>query len=417
MAKIVACIMGQNCEKFIGMCLSSVKDADAIVYCDGGSTDGTHQKIIDINDKVNFIANKYDQEDPKMNGKQRNFYLDYLQKNYSDYWALCLDADEVVEDFTKIKEFVEQAQNGVYSVKMRHLIGDLAHEDNTTNEHFVLNRLFQIRYAKEYPLVEHPVLQPRDKSPIGATKCTTIWHLAYCPNMWDIKKRYECHLKKSNMHTPEFLANWYKDHLFGTYPKKRFNPVELPKVILDEFGIDKDELYFENRGLEVKHCIMVNQWNRFFEPKSITDVGCGKGPYLYSWESMVPGGVLAGYEISKYAIDNKLCDTHIFNEDITKMTTKYAVGVDLVTAIDILEHLAYDDIHIAINNLINMSDDAILISVPVLGDPNLDADPTHIIKETKEWWIKQFTDKGLKLIETPDHFLFKDQILIFERNI
>jgi len=37
MNKLVVTIMGQNCEKFIGMCLDSVKDADAIVYCDGGS--------------------------------------------------------------------------------------------------------------------------------------------------------------------------------------------------------------------------------------------------------------------------------------------------------------------------------------------------------------------------------------------
>ena len=41
MEKLVVVIMGQNCEKFIGMCLESVKESDAIVYCDGGSTDGT----------------------------------------------------------------------------------------------------------------------------------------------------------------------------------------------------------------------------------------------------------------------------------------------------------------------------------------------------------------------------------------
>ena len=41
MDKLVVCIMGQNCEKFIPMCLESVKEADAIVYCDGGSYDET----------------------------------------------------------------------------------------------------------------------------------------------------------------------------------------------------------------------------------------------------------------------------------------------------------------------------------------------------------------------------------------
>jgi len=56
----------------------------------------------------------------------------------------------------------------------------------------------------------------------------------------------------------------------------------------------------------------------------------------------------------------------------------------------------------------------ILISVPFKGNPNLEADPTHIIKEDRDWWIKQFTDKGMKLIETPNNFLYKHQILIFK---
>ena len=85
-----------------------------------------------------------------------------------------------------------------------------------------------------------------------------------------------------------------------------------------------------------------------------------------------------------------------------------------VLAFDVLEHLNYKDLDKAINNLVKSTNKHILISVPVLGDPNLEADPTHIIKEDKEWWIKQFTDKRLKLIPTPEHFQFKEQIMIFE---
>ena len=48
MNKIVAGIMGQNCERFIDMCLESVKDADAIVYLDGGSTDKTIQIVYEF---------------------------------------------------------------------------------------------------------------------------------------------------------------------------------------------------------------------------------------------------------------------------------------------------------------------------------------------------------------------------------
>src|SRR3990167_6995138 len=97
--KLVVCIMGQNCEKFIGMCLESLKDADAVVYCDGttiGRTDDGTMQFIRINyPYVYIIQNTYYQEDKAMNGKQRNFYLNYLKENYPDYWVLCLDADEV----------------------------------------------------------------------------------------------------------------------------------------------------------------------------------------------------------------------------------------------------------------------------------------------------------------------------------
>ena len=72
--KIVTVIMGQNCEKFIGMCLESVKDSDAIVYCDGGSDDRTMEIASRFSAKydmgvVRIIQNEYDQGDLGMNGK------------------------------------------------------------------------------------------------------------------------------------------------------------------------------------------------------------------------------------------------------------------------------------------------------------------------------------------------------------
>jgi len=53
--------------------------------------------------------------------------------------------------------------------------------------------------------------------------------------------------------------------------------------------------------------------------------------------------------------------------------------------------------------------------VPVIGNPALEIDPTHIIKESEEWWLSQFEKRGLKLIKTPDNFLYKEQVYIFEK--
>ncbi len=418
--KLVVVVMGENCERTIDMCLESVKEADAIVYCDGGSDDDTMDKIGEFNglgDHVlcAVINNDYNQQDKGMNGKQRNFYLDYIKKNYPDYWCLVLDADEVVSDLNEIKKFIQVMPRGVYSPKMRHLIGDLSQEDATKEEHFVLHRLFHISMADYYPEKEHPVLIPAQENkviPYGGTDCTTIWHLAYCPGIFDIKKRYENHSKKSTIHTAEYLKNWYHQHLFGKYPTKSVNPIDLPKSLLDNFGIDKDEIYFANRGLEVKHFLDAIHWKEFFKCKTVCLFGCGKGPRVYALENL--GIDATGIEISEYAVKNGFIPHKITIADIIKEMPHKNCD-DLVTAYDVLEHIDYNQLDKVINNIIQISKKHILISVPFKETPNCDNDPTHIIKEDRDWWIKKFTDKGLKEVKVPEHFIAKEQLLIFKK--
>ncbi len=418
MAKLIVTIMGQNCEKFIGMCLDSVKDADAIIYCDGGSKASFWEymsKTIKPGvkySKFHNIQNKWNPEDPQMNGKQRNFYLKYLKENYPDDWALCLDADELVEDLQKIKDFINKRDPGMYNVKMRHFIGNIGHEDATKPVHIVPGRLFKISEAKGYPLHSHPVLEGELRD---ACLDTTIWHMGHLPveYMDYILKRYNQHAEDSVIHNQNFLKQWKLSHLFGQYPAKLINPVELPKQILDRYEIDKDEFYFANRGLEVKHFIDAIHWKEFFKCESVIEFGCGKGPRVFAMQSI--GIDAKGYEISNFAISNKLCKK-IWEANITEDAPICGLPEqDLSIGYDILEHIEYSKLDKAIYNIIKTTKKYILISVPVLGDPNLEADPTHIIKEDKEWWIKKFTDKELKLIPTPEHFLYKEQIMIFEK--
>ena len=472
MDKLVVIIMGQNCEKFIDMCLESVKDADAIVYCDGGSTDGTllylrknnfefetilreieedmfnREKCLDH--KYKIIENKYDQEDREMNGKQRNFYLNYLKENYPNDWCLVLDADEVVEDLSKIKEFIQSSPEAIYSVKMRHFQQDLGHEDALVPEHFVPNRLFKISEADEYPLVEHPVLKEkynhstilennklkgdnyglinykRDNQEgfayLGKTWCTVIWHLAYIPNLWEIKRRYDSHLKKSDMHTPEFLKKWYYAHLFGEYPKSSIILTDIPEVILNKFGVNKDELYFKDRNIDLKHPLMVQQWNNYFKPESVLDLGCGRGPYLYFWRWFIPNNAF-GIELSTWAFENAFLDKNIYmaNGDICdenmyerRDSEDNIINWDLITAIDVLEHLDNTQLDKAMKNIVKYGK-RFLFSVPVIGDPNLTNDKTHKQFRSREDWIRLWESFGIKIIETPKEWLFGHQLFIGER--
>lgn len=426
MNKLVVCIMGQNCKKFIGMCLESVKDADAIVYCSGGSKFEKDREIIDGNfyndnaipivlkSKAKIIQNKYNQEDIGMNGKQRNFYLNYLKENYEGWFALCLDADEVVSDLSKIKEVINSKDMletfGVCSVKMRHFQQDLGHEDATQEEHYVLNRLFKINNVDKYPEVEHPVLQPKENFGHSTTNCTTIWHLAYIPNLWSIKKRYENHMKKSNMHTPEYLKSWYYGHLFGNYPSKPITfAIDVPGVILKEFGIDPDEIYFmTHKNLETKHFMMLKQWTDLFKPKNILDLGCGLG--LFGHVANYLNIPYTGLELSEWAVKN----TPIKNIKQGDMTEPQDFkDFDLVLASDVLEHLREEDLNKTLD-IISKYGENFLFSIPFLGDPNLDQDPTHRIKKSKEWWINKL-NSYFKIKEAPTEWLFHSQLLIGEK--
>lgn len=255
MEKIVAVIMGQDCKKFIGMCLESVKDADSIVYLDGGSEDNSHNIAQDFLMKHKKIApaavliHKYNQEDKGMNGKQRNFYLDYVKKNYPGWWCLVVDPDEVVEDFSKIRNFIntlpKDKHDILWCIKMRHLVGDLGHEDATQPVHFVPCRLFKIRENIFYQEMEHPVLvtneilENMDKlgNYLANIQPTTIWHLRECTGIFNTLKKHKWNLKKSEMHSKEELTKWYHKMIFGYYPTSIVRQSELPKIIREEFLI------------------------------------------------------------------------------------------------------------------------------------------------------------------------------------
>jgi glycosyltransferase involved in cell wall biosynthesis len=429
--KLVVMIMGENCEKHIEMCLNSVKDADSIVYCDGGSKDNTKQfvqryfnNLLGLNNKLeviyyNIIQNEFNQDDPTMNGKQRNFYLSYLKEHYMDSWVLCLDADEVVDDdgINKIKEWIQTALPGMYSVRMEHFIGDMLHVDATRGKHFVPHRLFKVHNNLFYPEVEHPVLSYKDFTDScgyynGTLDITTLWHLAYILEEAEMfKERYERNLKFSNIHGKEFLDGWYGAHIFGNYPKRDIQLTDIPKVILEHFHFNKDQFYFMNRGLEAKHPLMVKQWYDYFNPQNVLDLGAGRGPYLYFWHWFLPDEA-EGIELSNWAVENSLT-YGVFQGDICDENEYYMA--DLITAIDVLEHLSDEQLDKTLKNMIKHGK-RFLFSVPVKGDPNLLNDKTHKQFKTRDEWIKFWESYGLKITMPPENWLFREQLFIGEKN-
>lgn len=414
MNPLVVCVMGGDHAQYLRVCLDAVKDADALIYCDGGSKDNSVAVAQEFGAQI--LIQKYDFSDPQMNGKQRNFYLDYLKRNHMGSWVLCLDADEIITDYEKLKTFVQTAdEHTLYSVHMRHLVRDFGHEDATQQEHYVPNRLFFVSEGLYYPLGKHGVLQDPTSALRKNTAVTTIWHLSYS-RMFYLRRRYRENLKFSEIHNKQFLDWWYRAHLFGYYPVKSVAPQELPSALLKHFEIEPDEVYFAGRDLEVKHFAMVQQWNELLHPITVLDLGCGRGPYLSAWN--LAGVIVKGVELSRWAAEHPVwgVKTHdIIVGSITDLHEELSLGFDLVTCIDVLEHLDYDQLGPALTNAVSLCEKYLLASIPFLGDPNLDADPTHKIKESRTWWDEQFRKHGLIPMPVPEGWLFREQLLLYKK--
>jgi hypothetical protein len=296
---------------------------------------------------------------------------------------------------------------------MRHFHGDLGREDAVTKEHFVQHRLFRVREDLSYPEVEHPVLMCGEGRH-AEVRSILIWHLAHIQHCFEIKKRYEKNLKHSNIHSKEFLDNWYKAHLFNFYPTSQVDPKDIPEVILNNFGVDKDEFYFQGRGVEPKHFLMTKQWSDYWKKKrkcineeytpNIVEYGCGLAPFGVGFINQ--GWDYTGIELSKWAVEHALVP--IQDGDIS--TAVVGRMNDLCLCFDVLEHLTKEELDKALVNIKDDADDYIF-SVPVIGDPNLEADKTHKIKETKEWWINKLSEY-FKIVETPKDWLFANQIIV-----
>jgi len=423
---MITCIMAGNSDKYLELCIKAIEpQVDKVVICyDTTSKDKTYDIIIGakslLKDKLDVIERPYehDYNIKNANSNQRNFYLEYLKKNYMGEWCLCLDADEIVDDkvieFEKIISELENNNHLMLSPKMEHFIGDFGHVDATHEVHHVINRLFKIVKDIHYPDGEHPVLVPKNKqSWTFNLDLFTIYHLAYCREMFYILDRYKNHLEKSEIHSSDFLQDWTYMHYTGKYPKRDFDIVKLPKILKDYLLIDDDFFYFSRRGLETKHILMVKQWQDYFTPSSVLNCGDGIGVYTKAFE--VVGNTLSfGFDISNYAVARTIANRdHYWQDNITTFW-KTLLTYDLVTVIDVLEHLDESQLRDALVQIYNHGN-KFIFSIPFEGDPNLYADSTHKIFKSKEWWIEQLEKVGFKIDSTPENFYYKNQILVAKK--
>src|SRR3990167_644470 len=112
---------------------------------------------------------------------------------------------------------------------MHHVFWTLSTEDATYPDHFVPRRLFYIKQGLSYPFVEHPLLQGYELP--GIIPDVAIWHFGPTRGILEEVRKYKTQCAKSNIHSPEQLAQWHQWHILGLLPAKRFDVMRLPKIV------------------------------------------------------------------------------------------------------------------------------------------------------------------------------------------
>jgi len=182
-------------------------------------------------------------------------------------------------------------------------------------------------------------------------------------------------------------------------------------------GSEYDEKYYRE-GLGPVAYARTNTWLNHFAgvadgiirtvaPKTVLDVGCAFGMLV---ESLWDRGVRAqGIDISSYAISQVRPDIRPYVR-VGRATEPLGGPYDLIVCIEVLEHIAYDDIAPAIARMAAATE-VILFS----STPDDFTEPTHVSVRPPLAWIRDFADAGFAIDLIADPTFAAPHAIFFRR--
>lgn len=144
-----------------------------------------------------------------------------------------------------------------------------------------------------------------------------------------------------------------------------------------------------------------------FNPGSVLDVGCARGLLVQSFT--VQGVEAWGLDISAHAV----ASAHEEIRDrlrVASATEPIEGRYDLVTCIEVLEHMSEADAQLAIDHLTAITDRVLFSSSPEDHD-----EPTHINTNPGEAWAAWFAERGFFRRTDVDVSMIAPWAVIFER--
>lgn len=184
-----------------------------------------------------------------------------------------------------------------------------------------------------------------------------------------------------------------------------------------ELAAQYDAAYFEH-GLGEPYRRGDGHWETFFgrvadfivaeyAPRTVLDAGCAIG---FLVEALRDRGVDArGFDISDYAISQVPEQLKPYCT-LGSVTDEIEGTYDLITCIEVLEHLPPADAERALDNLSRRTD-RILFS----SSPDDDREPTHVNLKPLEAWVGAFAGRGFLPRAGSEALAVSPQAIVFER--
>jgi len=127
-----------------------------------------------------------------------------------------------------------------------------------------------------------------------------------------------------------------------------------------------------------------------FHPQAVLDVGCGMGNLV---EMLRKLGIKAlGIEVSDYALSQVPKNLREFFKKGSITAIPFEDDAfDVVTSVDVLEHVATVDIPKALQECARVAKRGMFHEIATLEDKRvIGKDPTHVSKYRAQWWFEQF---------------------------
>jgi hypothetical protein len=144
-------------------------------------------------------------------------------------------------------------------------------------------------------------------------------------------------------------------------------------------------------------------------PRTTLDAGCAMGLLV---EQLVNRGVDAyGIDLSNYAIKHAP-DTISERLSVGSVTKPLARHYDLITCIEVIEHLPAEDGRVALANLCAAADRILFSSVPDGYE-----EPTHVNVQPPEEWSAWFAESGFFRVIEYDASYLAPWAVLYERRV